>query len=176
MKQLIIFNGTMGVGKTTLSQALKQALPAAVFLDGDWCWDSHPFIVNARTKAMVMENISFLLNQFLAQPDYQNVVFCWVIPSQEIMDDLLSRLHLEDVKLFCFSLIASASTLESHLQKDISSGKREADVISRSLAYQKNYFDQRTIKINVDGKDPALLISEVQIYLGGKNHVSTDSQ
>ena len=100
MKQLIIFNGTMGVGKTTLSQALKQALPAAVFLDGDWCWDSHPFIVNARTKAMVMENISFLLNQFLAQPDYQNVVFCWVIPSQEIMDDLLSRLHLEDVKLF----------------------------------------------------------------------------
>jgi shikimate kinase len=45
MKKLIFINGTMGVGKTTISQQLKQQLPYSVFLDGDWCWDASPFVV-----------------------------------------------------------------------------------------------------------------------------------
>lgn len=44
----------MGVGKTAVCQRLKEALPAAVFLDGDWCWDADPFQVNEETKDMVM--------------------------------------------------------------------------------------------------------------------------
>lgn len=54
MKKLFIIDGTMGVGKTTVSQLLKQKLPNSVFLDGDWCWDSCPFQVTAETKEMVM--------------------------------------------------------------------------------------------------------------------------
>ena len=47
----------MGVGKTTVSQLLKQKLPNSVFLDGDWCWDSCPFQVTAETKEMVIQYI-----------------------------------------------------------------------------------------------------------------------
>ena len=54
MKKLFIIGGTMGVGKTTVSQLLKQKLPNSVFLDSDWCWDSCPFQVTAETKEMVM--------------------------------------------------------------------------------------------------------------------------
>jgi len=36
----------MGVGKTTTSNELKKLLMKSVFLDGDWCWDMSPFIVN----------------------------------------------------------------------------------------------------------------------------------
>ena len=46
----------MGVGKTTVSKELKNRLQKSVFLDGDWCWDMNPFVVNDETKAMVMDN------------------------------------------------------------------------------------------------------------------------
>lgn len=64
MKQLYIIGGTMGVGKTTICQKLKKELSNCVFLDGDWCWDANPFLVNEETKKMVMQNICFMLNQF----------------------------------------------------------------------------------------------------------------
>ena len=65
MKKLIIIGGTMGVGKTTTGQALKKFLPRCAFLDGDWCWDMEPFVVTDETRAMVMDNITHLLRNFL---------------------------------------------------------------------------------------------------------------
>ena len=61
MKTIYLIGGTMGVGKTTVSQQLKKKLPNSVFLDGDWCWDADPFQVTEETKAMVMRNICFVL-------------------------------------------------------------------------------------------------------------------
>ena len=60
MKTLYMIGGTMGVGKTTVCQQLKQDLPNSVFLDGDWCWDANPFQVTDETKAMVTNNICYL--------------------------------------------------------------------------------------------------------------------
>ena len=34
-----------------------------------------PFQVNDQTKAMVLDNITYLLNQFLAQPDFDYILF-----------------------------------------------------------------------------------------------------
>ena len=68
MKKLYLIGGTMGVGKTTTCQVLKTKLDKSVFLDGDWCWDMHPFMVNEETKKLVLENIWFsnsLINIFL---------------------------------------------------------------------------------------------------------------
>ena len=64
-KKLYIIGGTMGVGKTTSCRILKTKLPFSVFLDGDWCWDSHPFVVTEETKRMVVDNICYLLNNFI---------------------------------------------------------------------------------------------------------------
>ena len=62
MKKLYLIGGTMGVGKTTTCQVLKRKLDRSVFIDGDWCWDMHPFIVDEETKTMVMNNIVYQLN------------------------------------------------------------------------------------------------------------------
>ena len=78
MKRLYLLGGTMGVGKTTVSQQLKQDLPNSVFLDGDWCWDADPFQVTEETKSMVIRNICYLLNSFLHCTAYENIIFCWV--------------------------------------------------------------------------------------------------
>ena len=65
MKTLYMIGGTMGVGKTTVCQQLKRDLQNSVFLDGDWCWDASPFHVTDETKAMVIDNICYLLINFL---------------------------------------------------------------------------------------------------------------
>lgn len=86
MKNLYLIGGAMGVGKTTVCRRLKKDLPNSVFLDGDWCWDADPFLITEETKAMVMDNICFLLNNFLRCSAYENIIFCWVMHEQSIID------------------------------------------------------------------------------------------
>ena len=118
MKHLYLIGGPMGVGKTTVCQQLKQALPYSVFLDGDWCWDASPFQVTPETRAMVLDNICHLLNNFLACTAYQNVVFCWVLHQQDIWDTILGRLHLEGCAVHCVALTASEAALRQRLEAD----------------------------------------------------------
>ena len=75
MKKLYLIGGTMGIGKTAVCQELKLKLDNSVFLDGDWCWDANPFQVTEETKNMVMDNICFLLNQFIHCSAYNNIIF-----------------------------------------------------------------------------------------------------
>ncbi len=93
MKTLYLIGGTMGVGKTSVGQCMKQKLPNAVFLDGDWCWDADPFRITEETKEMVMDNICFLLNRFVRCSAYENIIFCWVMHEQSIIDMILNRVN-----------------------------------------------------------------------------------
>lgn len=149
MKKLYLIGGTMGVGKTTVCQILKQKLEQAVFLDGDWCWDAHPFQVNEETKAMVMDNICYLLNNFLSCSAYRNIIFCWVMHEQRIVDSILSRLCLEDCEVKNVSLICSRETLSRRLEKDIRAGIRQRDVLERSVDRLKLYQTLNTVKVDV---------------------------
>ena len=99
MKRLYMIGGPMGVGKTAACRQLQQLLDRSVFLDGDWCWDMEPFQVTAETKAMVQENIAFLLGQFLRCSAYETVIFCWVMHQRETIQELLARLPLEGVEV-----------------------------------------------------------------------------
>ena len=66
MKTIYIIGGTMGVGKTTVSQQLKKELPNSVFLDGDWCWDADPFQVTEETKVdTVNKNVYEIVSEIL---------------------------------------------------------------------------------------------------------------
>ena len=51
MKNIFLIGGTMGVGKTTTCQIIKDKLNNSVFLDGDGRWDMYPFQVTEETKA-----------------------------------------------------------------------------------------------------------------------------
>lgn len=149
MKNLIFINGTMGVGKTTISKELQKLLPNCIFLDGDWCWDMSPFIVTDETKKMVLDNISYLLNNFISCSEYKNIIFCWVMHEESIFDDVLSRLNKDDCMLHKFSIVCSEQTLISRITKDINQGIRKNDVIERSVPRLNNYFQMDTRKIDV---------------------------
>ncbi|RIJ64879.1 nucleotide kinase [Rummeliibacillus sp. TYF005] len=154
MKNLIFINGTMGVGKTTTSKELKKILPRCVFLDGDWCWDMSPFIVTEETINMVINNISYLLNNYISCSEYENVVFCWVMHEQSILDDVLSRLNKNDCNLHKFSLVCSEKALISRVTRDIQQGIRNSEVIERSVPRLKNYTKMDTKKIDVSEISP----------------------
>ncbi len=79
MKNLFFIGGPMGVGKSAVSRELQRVLPDCALLDGDNLWDMRPFVVNEDTKACVLANIIACLNNFLACPQFKNIIFCWVM-------------------------------------------------------------------------------------------------
>lgn len=154
MKRLFLIGGTMGVGKTTVSRILKQKMPYSVFLDGDWCWDAHPFVVNEETKKMVMQNICFVLNNFIGCSSYENIIFCWVMHEQGIIDAIISELDTSDCNIIAVSLVCSEQELIRRISKDISNGKRTPDALERSIAHIPDYQSLNTVKIDTYGKSP----------------------
>lgn len=139
----------MGVGKTTVCQMLKKRLPKAVFLDGDWCWDADPFVVNDETKAMVEDNICHVLNNFIGCTAYENVIFCWVMHRQEIIDGILERLNTGDCRVRTVSLICTPEALRARLLRDVEAGLREGGVVERSLERLPLYEKLDTVKLDV---------------------------
>ena len=148
MKDLYLIGGAMGIGKTAVGQQLKRDLLNSVFLDGDWCWDADPFLVTEETKAMVLENICCLLNNFLRCTACDHVIFCWVMHQQEIIDAILSRLNAEDCRIHCLSLVCRPDVLEKRLQGDIAEGVRTPDILEKSLSYLPLYGALHTEKVD----------------------------
>ena len=141
LKNLILVGGTMGVGKTAACRELQQLLPRNVFLDGDWCWDARPFTVTEETQAMVLDNIGFLLRQFLTCSVYENVIFCWVMHRQKIWDEVETRLNGLPCRIHRVALTCSPEALRSRLERDVAAGRRREDVIGRSLTRLPLYAD-----------------------------------
>ena len=161
MKQLYIIGGPMGVGKTTVCRELKALTAPCAFLDGDWCWDMEPFQVNEETKAMVMENICFLLNNFLRCSTYETIVFCWVMHEQGIIDEILRKLDVGKYQVYRISLVCAPEELERRIRKDIETGLRTEDVLERSKSRLPLYETLNTIKIDVSGFSPRETAGEI---------------
>lgn len=154
MKTIYLVGGTMGVGKTATCRHLQKSLPDCVLLDGDWCWDMHPFVVNAETKQMVMDNICFLLNNFIGCSVYRHIVFCWVLHEQAILDELLARIATEGCRVIAVSLVCGEQALRRRLERDITGGLRDADIVERSVARLPLYRQLRTQMLDVSEISP----------------------
>ncbi|MPN09846.1 hypothetical protein SDC9_157138 [bioreactor metagenome] len=133
---------------------MKCKLDNSVFLDGDWCWDMHPFRVTDETKQMVMKNICFILNNFISCSVYENIVFCWVMHEQAIIDDILSHIYTANCKIHLISLVCSEQALRTRLIKDVKAGIRTDDVIGRSTVRLPLYEALNTIKVDVSDRSP----------------------
>ena len=62
--KIIIINGPMGVGKTTIGKCIANKNPKTAFIDGDWCMDLHPFVGNRETKSMAVNNILHMVDNY----------------------------------------------------------------------------------------------------------------
>lgn len=160
-KKLIIINGTMGVGKTTISRSLKEFLKNSFWLDGDSCWDMNPFVVNDENKKMVIENITFVLNNFIKNTMSDYIIFNWVIQTDDIMKQILDNLKLEEVEVYKITLMCSKEQLETRIAKDITCGLRDVESLERSIKNLGLYDRMDTIKINTDHKAVEMIVKEI---------------
>jgi hypothetical protein len=98
---------------------------------------------------MVMDNICHLLNNFISCSEYENIIFCWVMHEQSILDEVLSGLKKQDCRLYKFSIVCSEQALVTRITRDIEQGKRTEDIINKSVPRLNNYSEMDTEKIDV---------------------------
>jgi len=155
MKNLIIINGTMGVGKSTVCKELNKRLIRSVWLDGDWCWMMNPWVVNDENKKMVVQNINFLLRNFLNNSGFSYVIFDWVIHTDSIMNTIIQGLSDCNFKLFKISLTCREEELIARMNKD---GRTN---IQTSIDRLKLYQDMDTIKVDTSNKSVNDIANEI---------------
>ena len=104
--KVIVLNGPMGVGKTSVGKYIADANAATAFIDGDWCMDLHPFVGNRETKAMAIDNILHMANNYRTCSFCQMIVLVWLMDDewvcQRMMEGLSSMgLEIQYVTLMC---------------------------------------------------------------------------
>ena len=162
MKNLYLIGGTVGVGKTTVCNQLKKELNNSVFFDGDWCWDANPPVVNDETKAMVVDNIRHMLINFINCSAYENIIFCWVMHEQSIIDRILEGLPTENCNVKLLSLVCNEPNLIARLRSDVITDIRPSnDIIYESLRRLRLYKDLDTIKIDTSNKSIDQIVKEI---------------
>lgn len=158
MKHVYLIGGPMGIGKSTVCNQLNQDLDHSVFLDGDWFWNMDPFIVNQDTKNMVLDNITHCLNNFIHTPGIENIIFCWVMHKQDIIDQIIQKLDTEGVDIHLISLICEKEELIKRMLID----RRDNQTIRKSLQYLELYKDLDTQKIDVTTLDVQKTIDKIK--------------
>ena len=163
MKTLYLIGGPMGVGKTSVACELNRVLPASVMLDGDWCWAAEPFTVTDETKELVLDNISHMLRNFLACSAYNNVILCWVMHEQTIIDDILRRVAPDsaEVEVRVISLVCDTSVLATRIRADIDVGLRDEGSVDRALAYLPLYEGLQTECIDTTALSPVEVAARI---------------
>lgn len=149
MKKLYIIGGTMGVGKTEICSIMNRKLEKSVFLDGDVCCRMDPFVMTDETQKLMMDNITFVLNNLIHCSEFDNIVFCWVMHEQAIIDELLSKIDVSDCEVHLVSLVCSENSLRGRLLKDIAAGLRTPEVIPRSVSRLPLYEALNTKKADI---------------------------
>lgn len=102
-----------------------------------------------------------MLNNFLKCSAYENVIFCWVLHEQSIIDTIISGLDTEKSRIITVSLLCSEQELVQRLQKDVTAGIRSPDVIERSVQRIPLYQKLNTIKVDTSGKSAAEVAQEI---------------
>ena len=151
----------MGIGKTTICKELYKKLENSFWLDGDSCWMMNPFIVNEENKKMVLDNITYILNNFLKNSSTKYVVFNWVIPTDDVMNDVLGRIDVADISIYKITLMSSKDELVKRIGKDIKLGLRDKGNIKRSLERFDLYHNMNTQKLDTSKKTVENIVKEI---------------
>ncbi|MCD8205687.1 MAG: AAA family ATPase [Clostridia bacterium] len=164
-KTMYIIGGTLGVGKSSVSEKLRHILPASVYLDGDWCWDMFPMQVTNETRDMVFENICHILNNFLRCSVVESIIFSWYLPQKEMIDKILSGLDYEPERVVEVILTCDKKVLEKRLKKELKCGVRtDSELVEKGLELVPMYEKLDIKKVDTSHLSPydaAYIISKM---------------
>ncbi len=104
--RVIIINGPMGAGKTTVGKIIAEKHPGTAFIDGDWCMDLHPFVGDEETRAIAVDNILHMIRNYQKCSSCAMIVLAWLIDEPWVMQRLTGGLfnlglEIKNVTLIC---------------------------------------------------------------------------
>ncbi|HHB89696.1 MAG TPA: hypothetical protein ENK60_00115 [Anaerolineae bacterium] len=115
---ILIINGPLGVGKTTVAEALLQRFPRGVMLDGDAIGHVHPFeIYDPNRTDYLYRTLAMLVAWHQREGGYEHFVINYVFEKPDSLARLLARLRPLDPDIRVFRLRASPETLRARIRK-----------------------------------------------------------
>ena len=105
---IIIINGSLGVGKSSVADELHRKFDKSVHLDGDSIGDVHPFEIYDDARISHLYRILELLIDFHQKNGYLNFVINYVFESPKSLHGLLDLLHPLDSSIHTYWLICDA--------------------------------------------------------------------
>jgi len=115
--RIIIINGSLGVGKSSVAEQLHYKFDKSVHLDGDHIGDVQPFKIHDETRLNHLYRTMELLIGFHQQNDYRNFVINYVFESPESLQELLNLLHPLDPFIHCYWLTCDAEEQAQRIRK-----------------------------------------------------------
>ena len=116
--RVIIINGPMGVGKTVTGKLIAEKNPGTAFIDGDWCMDIHPFVGNAETKAMAVDNILHMIGNYQKCSECKMVVLAWLMDDPRVLRRIRDGLAALQAEVKSVTLVCDSETLTKRWKND----------------------------------------------------------
>ena len=116
--KVIILNGPMGVGKTTVGKYIAEHNPGTAFIDGDWCMDIHPFVGNNETREMAVDNILHMIKNYQKCSECSMVVLVWLMDDPKIVKKILDGLAELNAEPMQYTLICEKDERISRWEND----------------------------------------------------------
>ena len=136
--KVIVINGPMGVGKTTVGKYIADSNPGTAFIDGDWCLDIHPFIGNHETKTMAVDNILHMIGNYSRCSACNMIVLVWLMDNQWVLDSILNGIAGMGLDAVSATLICDRENLIERWHNDAQCDWRTdewLEVSMKSLLY-----------------------------------------
>ena len=148
MKRFYLITGSMGVGKTTVGKRLCDTLGRSAFIDGDWCLNIHPFVGNKETKNMAIDNILYLVRNYLKCSECDSVVLSWVM-SDNTVRRIMNGISECDSKTYSITLICNENALRERWNNDtITEWRNEKELLNSILSLNDYEHRQDTLLID----------------------------
>jgi hypothetical protein len=114
---IIIINGSLGVGKSSVSAKLHTKFEKSVYLDGDHIGYVHPFEIYDPARIDHLYRTLALLVGFHQQNGYQNFVINYVFESADSLLELLNFLNPLDPDIHAYWLTCEPQEQARRIQK-----------------------------------------------------------
>ena len=115
---VIILNGPMGVGKTTVGTAIAEKVPGTALIDGDWCMDLHPFVGSRETKEMAVDNILHIIGNYQKCSACSMIVLVWLMDEAWVRGKLAEEIRKLGLGVHEYTLICSEEQLRAQWAAD----------------------------------------------------------
>ena len=148
--KVIVINGPMGVGKTTVGKYIADTHAGTAFIDGDWCLDLHPFVGNRETKTMAVDNILHMIRNYKQCSLCRQIVLVWLMDDPWVLETLEEGIRNMDLELQSVTLLCSEPELIRRWEGDKKCEWRTEEWLRVSLK-SLDYFARLKDGLHTDG-------------------------